>query len=612
MGMDNKNLILAIGLSLAILFTWQFFIEGPRREALLAEQERQAEFARQNAPTDQAGQIITTPGGAPLSSAVGAAGLNGEIGPRADVVKAGRRVLLESDSLTGSINLDNGRIDDIVLRNYRETVDPTSDNITLLSPTGSPDPYFAEFGWNGTEGTFGGSGANWQTTSRTLTPGSPLVLTAQTDQGLALTRTYTVDDKFMFTVTDRIDNNGTAPISLSAFARLVRINTPDTTGFFILHEGPIGVLDGTLREIDYDDLEDDFDKDTRVLAPTTTASTGGWLGITDKYWLAAVIPDQNKPVNASFSYQQTSRGADLYQTDILEQNVRTVPPGASIEATSRFFVGAKVFETLIDYRDNQNVPRLEMAIDFGWFFFITKPLLQILIIMAAFISDLGIVANFGVAILVVTVILKIFFFPLANKSYKSMSRMKALQPKMTELREKYGDDKQKMQQELMAMYKREKVNPVSGCLPMLLQIPVFFALYKVLFTSIEMRQSPFYGWIVDLSERDPTSILTLFGLIPWDIPSALAIVSIGAWPLFMGFSMYLQMKLNPAPADPIQARMFMLMPIMFMFFLANFPVGLVIYWTWNNLLSVTQQYIIMRRMGVAVGGGKLGGAKKTT
>ena len=285
--------------------------------------------------------------------------------------------------------------------------------------------------------------------------------------------------------------------------------------------------------------------------------------------------------------------------------------------SSRLFAGAKVFDTLTEYRDKQNVPRLEMAIDFGWFFFITKPLLQVLVIIAEQLGKLGINAHFGVAILVVTVILKIFFFPLANKSYKSMSKMKGLQPKMTELREKYGDDKQKMQQELMGMYKREKVNPVAGCLPMLLQIPVFFALYKVLFTSIEMRQAPFYGWVHDLSERDPTNVFDLFGLIPWDLPSFLAVgtsfVAIGAWPLFMGASMFLQMKLNPAPADPIQARMFMLMPLMFMFFLANFPVGLVIYWTWNNLLSVTQQYIIMRRMGVAVGGGTVGGnAKKTT
>ncbi len=604
MAMDQKNLFLAIAVSLAILLGWQFFIEGPRREQLLAEQQRQEQLAQRAAP---AGQAAPGAAGVFRPSTIGTAGVDGEIQPRSEAITASRRIPLQSASLSGSINLDNGRIDDITLRQYRESVDPNSDNITLLSPTGSPDPYFAEFGWNGPQGTFGGNNTNWQTTSQKLTPNTPLVLTAQTDQGLTLRRTYTIDDKFLFTVVDSVENNGDAPVTLSAFARLVRINTPDTLGFFILHEGPIGVLDGTLREIDYDDLEDEPE-------PTSFATTGGWLGITDKYWLAALIPDQAVPVNTSFSYRKTAREADLYQIDFLEQNIHSLPPGASVEVTSRFFAGAKVFDTLIQYRDEQNIPRFEMSMDFGWFFFITKPLLQVLIALAEQIGSVGIAANFGIAILVVTVILKLFFFPLANKSYKSMSKMKALQPKMAEIKEKFGDDKAKMQKELMGMYKREKVNPVAGCLPMVLQIPVFFALYKVLFISIEMRQSPFFGWVTDLSERDPTNIFDLFGLIPWDLPGFLAIpsiVALGAWPLFMGISMFLQMKLNPAPADPIQARMFMLMPLMFMFFLANFPVGLVIYWTWNNILSMTQQYIIMRRMGVAIGGGKIGGAKTT-
>ena len=604
--MDQKNLILAIAASLAILLGWQFLIEGPRQEVRLAEQQRQEELAQQNAP---AGQTATGATGVPSPSTIGANGADGGAKPRSEAVAANRRVLLHSESLTGSVNLDNGRIDDIVLRNFREHVDPASANITLLSPAGSPDPYFAEFGWASAQSTLGGNGTNWQTQNSTFTSGTPLVLTAQTEQGLTLKRTYSVDDKFMFTVTDRVENNGDAPVVLSAFARLTRINTPKTSGFFILHEGPIGILGGTLKEIDYGDLEDEP-------LPTTFESTGGWLGVTDKYWLAALIPDQALPVNASFSYRKTARGADLYQTDFLEQNAHTVAPGAAAEVTSRLFAGAKVFATLTGYRDEHNVPRFEMAMDFGWFFFITKPLLQLLIALAHQIASFGIAANFGIAILMTTVIIKLLFFPLANKSYKSMSKMKALQPKMTELREKYSDDKQKMQQELMGMYKREKVNPVSGCLPMVLQIPVFFALYKVLFISIEMRQSPFYGWINDLSERDPTNVFDLFGLVPWDIPSFLAVgtsfVAIGAWPLLMGISMFLQQKLNPAPADPIQARMFMLMPLMFMFFLANFPVGLVIYWTWNNLLSITQQYIIMRRMGVAVGGGTTGGSAKTT
>ena len=602
--MDQKNMFLAIALSLAILAGWQFLIEAPRREAQLAEQARQAELAQRAAP---GGQTAPARPGVPLPPVIGTDGTVGGIKPRGDAIAESRRIPLQSASLSGSVNLENGRIDDVVLRNFRETVDPASDNIKLLSPTGSPDPYFAEFGWATPVGVLGGSGTNWRAQGSTLTPASPLVLTAQTDQGLTLTRTYSIDDKFMFTVVDRIENNGDAPVNLSAFARLTRINEPDTLGFFILHEGPIGILDGQLKEIDYDDLSDESQ-------PTTFETTGGWLGKTDKYWLAVVIPDQAVPVNASFSHGLTASGADSFQTDFIERNAHTVPPGAAVEVSSRLFAGAKILETLIYYRDNHNVPRFEMALDFGWFFFITKPLLQVLIAMADKIGSLGIAANFGIAILLVTVIIKLFFFPLANKSYKSMSRMKALQPKMTEIREKFGEDKAKMQQELMAMYKREKVNPVSGCLPIMLQIPVFFALYKTLFISIEMRQSPFFGWISDLSERDPTNIFDLFGLIPWDLPTFLAvpsIVAIGAWPLLMGGSMFLQQKLNPTPADPIQARMFMLMPLMFMFFLANFPVGLVIYWTWNNILSIAQQYVIMRRMGVAVGGGTIGGAKTT-
>ena len=611
--MDNKNLFMAIAVSLAILFGWQFFVEGPRQEAQLVEQERQAAIMKENI---KANGKLASDGSIQLPPAVHNNMMNANTKPRNEVISANQRVKLTSKSLSGSINLDNGRIDDIVMEEYRNSIDPNSNKITLLSPTGSLNPYFAEFGWIGSEGTFGGSGTNWRSSSSTLTPTTPAVLTAETKKGLALKRTYSLDDKFMFTIVDTVKNNSDKPIYLQSFARLVRVNTPDTLGFFILHEGPIGVIDGTLQEIKYSSLKDDYDLDNRKPQPTTTPTTGGWLGITDKYWLAAVIPDQNVPVNASFSYQETSSGADLYQTDILEKNVHTVMPGASVEVTNRLFAGAKVFDTLTEYRDKQNVPRLEMAIDFGWFFFITKPLLQVLIVIAEQLANIGIKANFGIAILVVTVILKIFFFPLANKSYKSMSKMKALQPKMTELREKYGDDKRKMQQELMGMYKREKVNPVSGCLPMVLQIPVFFALYKVLFTSIEMRQSPFYGWVHDLSERDPTNIFQLFGLIPWDVPSFLAagtsFIALGLWPLFMGISMFLQQKLNPAPADPIQARMFMLMPIMFMFFLANFPVGLVIYWTWNNLLSVAQQYVIMRRMGVSIGGGTINKGTKTT
>ncbi|MHA1572186.1 MAG: membrane protein insertase YidC, partial [Alphaproteobacteria bacterium] len=358
-----------------------------------------------------------------------------------------------------------------------------------------------------------------------------------------------------------------------------------TLGFYILHEGPIGILDGTLTELDYDDLADDqlVEQDT----------VGGWIGVTDKYWLAALVPDQAAKMKTRFTYNNRG-GADRYQADYLGEGI-TVQPGATAEVTNRLFAGAKRVQVLARYRDDLGIERFDMAIDFGWFFFLTKPFLWALTWLA---SQVG---NFGVAILMLTVAVKAAFFPLANKSYKSMSRMKALQPQMTELREKFSEDRQKMQQELMGLYKREKVNPIAGCLPMVVQIPVFFALYKVLFVSIEMRQAPFFGWIVDLSVPDPTTVFNLFGLLPF---AGLGFFSLGAWPLIMGISMFLQQKLNPAPADPMQAKIFMMMPVIFTVMLANFPAGLVIYWAWNNTLSMAQQYVIMRRMGVAIGGGK--------
>jgi len=371
-------------------------------------------------------------------------------------------------------------------------------------------------------------------------------------------------------------------VTLFPYGRMRRAGTPETLDFYILHEGPMGVFDGTLAEVDYDDLQED--------GRITHSSTGGWIGITDKYWLAAIIPDQREEVQSQFVY--SSDGGDAYQADYLGE-AKVLPAGAVTSYTSRFFAGAKQARLMDNYRDELGIDRFDLAIDFGWFFYITKPIFYALL----FFTD--ILGNFGLAILALTVLIKLAFFPLANKSYASMSRMKALQPQMTELRERYPNDKQKMQQELMALYKREKVNPVSGCLPIALQIPVFFALYKVLFVTIEMRHAPFYGWIRDLSAPDPTTLFNLFGLIPWDPPWSFAL---GVWPLIMGATMFLQQKMNPQPADPIQAKMFMLMPFFFMFILAGFPAGLVIYWAWNNILSVAQQYVIMRRMGVPIGG----------
>jgi YidC/Oxa1 family membrane protein insertase len=412
-------------------------------------------------------------------------------------------------------------------------------------------------------------------------------LTWDNGQGLRFERRLALDQNYMFTVTQRVANSGETAVQLSPYGLIARSGTPQVLGFYILHEGLLGVFNNTLEEIDYSDLVED--------GPQQFESTGGWLGITDKYWLAALVPDQAQTVQARFLHSAPN-GQDKYQSDYLYQTM-TVPAGGELEITSRLFAGAKEAKLLDAYRDNLGIPRFDRAVDFGWFYFLTKPFFYALHYFAE------VLGNFGLSILMLTVLVKLAFFPLANKSYKAMAKMRKVQPEMLELRERYGDDKQKLNQEMMALYKREGANPVSGCLPVVIQIPVFFALYKVLFVTIEMRHAPFYGWIQDLSARDPTTILNGFGLLPWDVPDLgiLNLLNIGIWPLLMGISMVLQHRLNPQPADPVQAKIFMMMPIVFTFLLAQFPAGLVIYWTWNNLLSILQQALIMKRAGVPIG-----------
>lgn len=576
--MDQKNLFLALSLSLLVLFGWQIYVDRTYPPA-----EEQALETAAGTPADPGlprpdlapGPGVAVPAGVAAAPA-------GELS-RAEILAATTRIAIGAQRIRGSINLTGGRIDDIVLVGYRETVEPDSPEIHLLSPQGAPNPYFAEFGWVDEAGRqYGGGDTQWQSNDFTLGEGRPVTLTWEADNGLVFHREVAVDANYMFTITERVENRGTASVTLYPYGRVHRVGTPETLGFYILHEGPLGVFDGTLAELDYDDLQEE--------GPILHTSKGGWIGITDKYWLAAVIPDQREEVQSRFVH--SNGGEDTYQTDFLGA-AKPLPAGSQVVYASRLFAGAKQARLMDDYRDELGIDRFDLAIDFGWFFYITKPIFYALLY---FTDKLG---NFGLAILALTVLIKLAFFPLANKSYTSMSRMKALQPQMTELRERYPDDKQKMQQELMGLYKREKVNPVAGCLPIALQIPVFFALYKVLFVTIEMRHAPFYGWIRDLSAPDPTSVFNLFGLIPWDPPWSFAL---GVWPLIMGGTMYLQQKMNPQPADPVQAKMFMLMPIFFTFILAGFPAGLVIYWAWNNTLSVAQQYVIMRRMGVPIGG----------
>lgn len=592
MDQDKRNLWLAIVLSVAILIGWQFIFPDPIRQQV--EQGAQQHAAQQQALQQDGTQAPTADGATTPGAEVPGQGALPGADPtvsRQDALAAAPRVAIDTPAVKGSINLQGARFDDLTLKNYHETVDRSSPLIDVLHPAGGAKPYYAEFGWAPMQGVATPDrNTVWSADGDRLTPDQPVTLSWSNGEGLTFEQRVEIDENYMITVTQRVVNEGEAAVSVSPYGLVSRTGTPETLGFYILHEGLIGVLQGGLEEIDYDDLRD---------APNrreTFETTGGWMGITDKYWLVTLVPDQSLPVNAR--YLASKRGGDdLYQVDFLSPG-QQVAPGGAVERQSRLFAGAKETTLLDRYSEELGIINFDLAVDFGWFYFLTKP------IFLAIHWLHGVFGNFGVAILLLTLGIKVVFFPLANKSYKSMSKMKLLQPKMQELKERYGDDRQKMNQELMELYKKEKVNPLSGCLPILVQIPVFFALYKVLFVTIEMRHAPGLFWIDDLSAPDPYGVLTAFGMIDWQVPAILAVVNIGLWPLIMGLSMFLQQKLNPAPSDPIQAKVFMLMPIMFTFLLAQFPAGLVIYWAWNNTLSIAQQYVIMRRMGVAIGGGK--------
>jgi YidC/Oxa1 family membrane protein insertase len=572
---SQRNLLLAIVVSAAILLAWQFFFEKPRmerQEALMRQTQQEAAPA----PGEKPAPGETAAPGAPEAARPAAA-----FETRAEALASGPRVRIKSPRIDGSIALKGARIDDVRLVDYRVAVDPKSPEVDLLNPSGTANAYFAEYGWVPQEKglKLPDETTLWRADADVLTPGHPVTLTYDDGRGLVFKRVIALDDNYMFTVTQTVENHTRAPVTLFPYALISRTGTPQVLGYYILHEGPLGVLDGTLHELKYKDL-----KEKKLVEYKTT---GGWLGITDKYWLAALIPDQHDSVQARFSYTEV-RGTDKYQTDFLG-SAATIAPGASAETTSRLFAGAKEVRLLDHYADTLGIPRFDLAVDFGWFYFLTKPIFYVL---NTFHEWLG---NFGLAILLLTVLIKLLFFPLANKSYRAMSKMKALQPEILKLRELYPDDRQRLNQEMMELYKREKVNPTAGCLPIVIQIPVFFALYKVLFVTIEMRHAPFYGWIRDLSAPDPSSVLTLFGTIPWD-PSQyhLQFLNIGVWPIIMGITMLLQQRMNPPP-DPVQARMFLMMPVVFTFLLAHFPAGLVIYWAWNNILSIAQQWVIMRQ-----------------
>jgi YidC/Oxa1 family membrane protein insertase len=580
---DQKNLIIAISLSLAILLGWNYFYAAPKLE----QQKKTAEIA-QTAPG-------TSPDGKTAAPVPGSAAADITLAPtREAALSASPRVTIDSAKIRGSIALKGADFDDIALKDYHETVSKSSPNIIVFTPPSAKDGYFARFGWLGVNpNDLPNAQTVWTADQTKLTEKTPVTLTFDNGKGLVFKRKIAVDEDYMFTVTDRVENTSGTELKLTPYGFIRRVGTPFTEGYYILHEGLLGVFgEQGLKELTYANLEKEPNLSTTDKGKDFKASQGGWAGFTDKYWASAIVPDQKVAFDSTLSMAMPAapNAPKVYQT-FVTQPTTTVATNGTTEVTTRLFVGAKEVNTLNDYENSLGIKQFKLMIDWGWFWFITQPLFRVLDLIFKFTG------NFGIAILVVTVLVKAVFYPLANKSYSSMAKMKAVQPQMMAIRERFADDRVKQQQELMDLYKKEKINPLAGCLPILIQIPVFFALYKVLFVTIEMRHAPFFGWIKDLAAPDPTSMFNLFGLLPFAVP---AFLLIGVWPIIMGITMFVQMKMNPEPTDPIQKTMFTWMPVIFTFMLASFPAGLVIYWSWNNFLSILQQYAIMKKQGVKV------------
>ena len=583
-GADKRNLIIAIGVIFVVLVGWQFLMP-----ALFPPDERPRRVAEQAAPGTAPPSLdqVVPSADAPAQAELRQAGIESP------------RIQIESPRLSGSIARLGGRIDSITLLDYREEADEESPNIVLLQPRDATRPYFADFGWiTPAEGiALPQPDTLWAADKSTLAPGRPVTLRWDNGAGLQFTRKIDIDENFVFTVTQSVLNTTGAPLALTPYSRIARFSdaTESILPFkplFIFQDGALGVFGEDYRDADYEDMRDAYD--AKVANPRSGAeyrydATGGWMGLTDKYWLVALIPDQQIPFHASFEYVPIDGGTeDSFQT-IYEAEPLTVYPGQSVSLTSHLFTGAKEISLLDDYEESLGAERLDLSVDFGPAWFLSKPMFYVI---DFFNRATG---NFGVAILLLTICVRVLLFPLANKAYASMSRMRKLQPEMIRLRERFKDDKQRMNTELMKLYREQKANPVAGCLPLLAQIPVFFALYYMLFVTIEMRHAPFFGWIHDLSAPDPMTFITGFGLLDWPVPEFLLV---GIWPIIFGATMWLQMKLNPQPMEPIQQKIMMALPIIFLFLFARFPAGLVVYWTWNNVLSIGQQWLIMRRMGI--------------
>ena len=562
-GPDSQNFILAMVLSMAIIFGWQYFYGTPG-------------FLKPATVPTQTTQVDGT--------AVPAVAGASTIVDRTKALTMGPRAAIETRELSGSINLTGAQIDDLHLKNYHETADRTSPIITFLSPNNTQNGYFAEQGFVTVVGQvvkLPDSKTAWTAPAGAkLTEATPLVLTWDNGEGLLFRRELSVSDDFLITVKQSVENRTAAAVSLLPYSRVQRQGTPVVAGYYSFFEGMLGVQNEKLVEKHYTDVAKENGK-------VENLTRGGWLGFTDKYWATSIIPDQSRDIKVT--YQHIKQGErDAYQADYLATEPLVITPGSIGLYEDHLFAGAKIVQTIDAIGEKYKISRFDLMIDWGWYKFLTQPMFKLM----AWAK--GLLGNFGLAILFVTVLVKAAVFPLANKSYASMSKMKKLQPEMERIKTEFPDDKVKQQQAIMEMYKKEKVNPVSGCLPVLVQIPIFFAIYKVILTSIELRHAPFYGWINDLSAPDPTSLFNLFGLIPWTPPH---ILMLGIWPILMGITMWVQMRLNPAPADPIQASMFNWMPLLFTFMLSSMPAGLVIYWTWSNLLSIIQQSFIMKRNG---------------
>lgn len=593
---QNRNLFVAVALSALFMLGWWKFFAEPQQLKLEAQHKTQIAAQQKQTPKTDAATSVAPPPGAPQAPGALQAPSAG-LSRAAALAQGGARVAIDTPTLKGSLLLKGARFDDLKLKNYHVTVDPKSPNIDLLAPTGSENPYFAEFGWTTTDKTVPvpGDATPWKLVGGSrLAPGAPITLSWDNGKGLVFTRTIAIDEQYLFTVTDSVKKTSAGTATLYPFALAVRDGKPKEDKHFVtylLHEGFVGVGDGHLQDKTYKD----YDKDDAQ--PLAFQSTGGWLGITDKYWMAAVIPPQNEAFSGEFQAKPWG-SAKSYQSSYM-LGARKLAAGGSVSVTHKLFAGAKVVTILRQYEKQQSIEMFDYATDWGWFWMFTRPLFWVLD------NIFKVVGNFGLAIILATILLRGILYPMANHQFKSMNKMKKLQPQMEAIKKKFADDAQRQQQETMELFKREKANPVAGCLPMLIQFPILFAFYKVQVVTIEMFHAPFLGWIKDLSAPDPTTYANLFGLLPYTVPDVLPfglgfLLHVGLWPIIMGATQWVQMKMNPAATDPMQQKMFALMPLIFTFMFATFPAGLVIYYTWNNLLSMAQQGYLMKRDGVEI------------